>query len=56
MMALEKRFLSSLYRFSYCSDISSHLRWGLDDWYRERHPGHLILSHRELLSHKERLY
>lgn len=40
MMALEKRFLYSLYRFSYCSDISIHCGAGLGDWYRERHPGH----------------
>lgn len=56
MMALEKRFLYSLYCFSYCSDISSHYGAGLDDWYRERHPGHYIPSQRELLSPKERLY
>lgn len=40
MMALEKRFLYSLYRFSYCSDISFHCGAALDDWYRECHPGH----------------
>src|SRR5579859_2674229 len=40
MMALEKRFLYSFYRFSHCSDICFHCGAGLDDWYRERHLGH----------------
>lgn len=42
MMAIEKKFLYSFYRFSYCSDISFHCGAGLDGWYRERHPGHLF--------------
>lgn len=42
MMAIEKKFLYSFYRFSYCSDISFHCSARLDGWYRERHPGHLF--------------